>query len=43
MIDNSMYNCFKLDDISSRTGFTKLGIERVGALMTRGVMIDVAA
>jgi kynurenine formamidase len=43
MIDNSMYNCFKLDEISSRTGFTKLGVERVGALMTRGVMIDVAA
>ena len=40
---DSMYNCFKLDDISTRTGFTKLGVERVGALMTRAVMIDVAA
>ena len=36
-IGNSMYNCFKLDDTSTRTGFTKLGIENVGALMTRGV------
>ena len=43
MIGNSMYNCFKLDEISTRTGFTKLGIENVGFLMTRGVLIDVAA
>jgi len=43
MIGNTMYNCFKLEDISSRTGFTKLGVENVGGLMTRGVMIDVAA
>jgi hypothetical protein len=31
-----------MDDISTRTGFKKLGIEKVGALVTRGVMIDVA-
>ena len=43
MIGASMYNCFKLDEISSRTGFTKLGVENVGALMTRGVMVDIAA
>ena len=43
MIDNSMYNCFKLEDLSTRTGFTKLGVQNVGALMTRAVMIDVAA
>jgi kynurenine formamidase len=42
-IDNSHYNCFKTDDIATRTGFTKLGIEKVGTLMTRGVLIDVAA
>ena len=42
-IGNSMYNCFKLDETSTRTGFTKLGMERVGGLMTRGVVIDVAA
>jgi hypothetical protein len=41
-IGNSLYNCFKLDDIATRTGFSKLGIEKVGALMTRGVLIDVA-
>ena len=42
-IEGSHYNCFKTDEISSRTGFTKLGIEKVGTLMTRGVLIDVAA
>jgi len=41
--ENSLYNCFKQDDISTRGGFTKLGIEKVGALITRGVLIDVAA
>jgi kynurenine formamidase len=40
---DSLYNCFKLDDIATRNGFTKLGMENVGALMTRGVLIDVAA
>ena len=42
-VGNSMYNCFKVDDIATRTGFSKLGIEQVGAIMTRGVLIDVAA
>jgi kynurenine formamidase len=40
--DDTVYNCFKLDDIATRSGFTKLGIEKVGTLMTRGVLIDVA-
>jgi hypothetical protein len=43
MVGTSMYSCFKLDEIASRTGFTKLGVENVGALVTRAVMIDVAA
>lgn len=42
-IGNSLYNCFTLDDIASRTGFSRLGVEHVGTLMTRGVLIDVAA
>ena len=42
-IGNSMYNCFKVDEVATRAGFDKLGIENVGALMTRGVLIDVAA
>jgi kynurenine formamidase len=43
MINNSMYNCVTLDEAASRTGFTRLGVEHVGALFTRGVLIDVAA
>jgi kynurenine formamidase len=43
MIGSSMYNCFTLDESASRTGFTKLGVERVGALVTRGVLLDIAA
>ncbi len=42
-IEDKVYNCFKMDDIATRTGFTKVGIEKVGTLMTRGVLIDVAA
>jgi len=40
---DSLYNCFKVSEIGARNGFTKLGMEKVGALMTRGVLIDVAA
>jgi kynurenine formamidase len=42
-IEDGMYNCFKVEESATRTGFTKLGIEKVGALITRGVLIDVAA
>jgi kynurenine formamidase len=42
-IDNSHYNCFKTDEITSRNGFTRLGIEQIGSIITRGVLIDVAA
>src|SRR5438093_8572171 len=42
-IGNSMYNCFKVDETATRSGFEKLGIENAGALVTRGVLIDVAA
>ncbi len=41
--EGSLYNCVKLDDIATRNGFTKFGIEKVGSLITRGVLIDVAA
>jgi kynurenine formamidase len=39
---NSLYNCFKVDETATRTGFRKLGIHNVGTLFTRGVLIDVA-
>lgn len=41
-IGSSLYNCFKLDEIATRNGFEKLGVEKVGALITRGVLIDIA-
>lgn len=42
-IGGSLYNCIPLDEVVTRTGFTKLGVEQVGALFTRGVLLDVAA
>ncbi|MGH9311607.1 MAG: cyclase family protein [Vicinamibacterales bacterium] len=42
-IGDSMYNCFKVGEVATRTGFTRLGIQNVGAIVTRGVLIDVAA
>src|SRR5437667_1030378 len=42
-IGDKIYNCAKLDDIQSRTGFTKYGVENVGSLIGRGLLIDVAA
>src|SRR5437763_17157440 len=42
MYGDSFYNCFKLGDIGTRTGVKKLGVEHVGGLVTRGVLIDVA-
>jgi kynurenine formamidase len=41
-IEDKIYNCLKVDDIATRGGFTRMGIEGVGQLMTRGVLIDVA-
>jgi len=43
MWGDSFYNCFKLGEIGSRNGFKKLGVEHIGSLFTRGVLIDVAA
>jgi kynurenine formamidase len=42
MWGDSFYNCFKLGEIGTRSGFKKLGVENVGSLMTRGVLIDIA-
>ena len=41
-IGNSLYNCFRVDETLTRNGFTRLGIENVGMLMTRGVLLDIA-
>ncbi len=42
-IGDKLYNCFKLDDIATRNGFEKLGVQNVGSLITRGILIDIAA
>jgi kynurenine formamidase len=41
-IDGSLYNCVPIEGTATRTGFTKLGVENVGALVTRGVLVDIA-
>src|SRR4051812_8453254 len=40
---DSHYNCFKTSEISSRFGFTKLGVQNAPTFFARGVLIDVAA
>ena len=42
MWGDSFYNCFKFADIATRSGHKKLGVEHIGSLITRGVLIDVA-
>ena len=42
MWGDSFYNCFKLGEIGTRSGFKKLGVENVSGLITRGVLIDAA-
>jgi len=39
---DSWYNCFKVSENATRSGFSRLGIDKVGMVMTRGVLIDVA-
>jgi kynurenine formamidase len=36
------YNCIPVSENATRSGFTRLGIEKVGMLMTRGVLLDIA-
>jgi kynurenine formamidase len=42
-IGDLLYNCVKTDEVATRSGFTKLGVEQVGGIVTRGVLLDVAA
>jgi kynurenine formamidase len=42
-IDGLLYNCFKIDEVATRSGFNKLGVDKIGTLFTRGVLVDVAA
>src|SRR5688500_6215978 len=42
-VGDALYNCVPVESVASRTGFTKMGVEAVGALIARGVLVDVAA
>lgn len=42
-IGDTLYNCVKNSETAGRGGFAKLGVDKVGAIFTRGVLIDVAA
>ncbi|MGE0824897.1 MAG: cyclase family protein [Candidatus Binatia bacterium] len=41
--DDRFYNGFKLSEFGDAYGLKKLGIENVGVIFTRGVLLDVAA
>jgi len=42
-IDGLFYNCVPIDSVATRSGFQKMGVEKIGTLFARGVLIDVAA
>lgn len=41
-IGDDAYNCNKISEIATRDGFTRMGVDTVGQIFTRGVLIDVA-
>ena len=42
-IGDKMYNCVPVEPTATRAGFEKLGVQNTGAIITRAVMIDIAA
>jgi kynurenine formamidase len=42
-VDNTYYNCHKNTDFVQANGLTKLGIENLPNIVTRGVVLDMAA
>ncbi|MBV1797576.1 cyclase family protein [Siccirubricoccus sp. G192] len=42
-IGDEAYNCVNVPSITSRGGFTEMGVDTVGTIFTRGVMLDIAA
>jgi len=42
-IGDELFNCIRISATATRTGFTRLGVENVGAIMTRAVLLDIAA
>ena len=41
-IDGLFYNCVRIDEVATRGGFSKLSVDKIGALVTRGVLVDIA-
>lgn len=41
-IGEDTYNCNKPAEFAGRTGFTRMGVDQMGQVFTRGVLIDVA-
>jgi kynurenine formamidase len=41
-IGEEVYNCVKYEDIQTRGGFREMGVDGIGTVFTRGVLIDVA-
>lgn len=41
-IGEEIYNCVNFAEMASRGGFTGMGVDEVGMILTRGVLIDVA-
>jgi len=41
-VGDQAYNCVDVDDIAQRGGFTRMGIDTVGTILTRGVLLDIA-
>src|SRR3981189_2410724 len=42
-IGDSTYNCFKVSEVGTRSGFAKLGVQNAPTFFARGLLIDVAA
>lgn len=42
-IGSQTYNCVEVPGISGRGGFTEMGVDTVGTIFTRGVLLDIAA
>src|SRR3981189_3737501 len=40
---DSLYNCYKVSETATRSGFTKLGVQNAPTFFARGVMLAVAA
>ncbi len=42
-IGEHMYNCVDANSITTRSGFREMGVETVGTIFTRGLLLDIAA